>query len=872
MVRLHSRFAVVALSFLALLSAASAQPVITSGPSYCCWSTGEINQALTATGGNGTYTWSLVGGSLPPGISIRTDVGSYLPAGTSAGLIGVATTVGTYNFTLQVTSGGQSAMQSASMHISALILKDLGQFPDAFANVAYPSYQLTALNNAGPVTFALSNSMLPPGMTLSVSGVFSGRPTTPGSYNWTVQFTDGVDTEYRFFSINVYAIDIQTPGQLPNATQNAGYNTTVSASGGAGGYTFTSGGLPNGFTLSSSGTISGTVIVGPGRWSFSLTATDSDGASYSKQMAIEVLGASQFPGIVLSGNGNWDDCTLGTACSRNGSATGGAAPYSWSATGLPSGMSIRFGNGTTSSYIYPGDFELWGSPTALGHYNVQLTVTDSTGATATSIFPLKVSSLIVDYFDNLPNGTIGVSYSHKLRIVGGNNSYSVSQVGGLLADGLSLNAGNLLVSGTPRENGYFFAVFQFADTASDSIQVTNYYTIGNGASTVAIGTNNNLGSYTVGSSPVIYLYACCASGYNWSVVGGSLPPGLSLFPSGNLSGTLSTVGSWTFMVSAADVGNGANVGYRQFVMTVTPIGLTTPTALSYGNVGTPYNQTLVATGEVGSLTWTLPSFNYLPPGLSLSSNGSISGTPTQTGQFQFTITATDTAGNIGTWSLSIPVYPPGGVTRFVAPNGNDSNPGTIGQPYLTIQRCATSVYGASTCMVRAGTYHETVTPNSGITIMPWNSESVTVDGTDPVTNWTVYQGSIYRAGIALNSDDTNQLFVGAQMMTEARWPNGDDLFHVNWANAQAGTSDSQLVDSYLPNIDWTGAKVHFLSGSDPWSAPDCYRHRFRERTTDDQPRFSGLQRVHPTAGRRALLPLPFAPRSGQARRVVLRRQ
>ena len=209
MVRLHSRFAAVALSFLALLSAASAQPVITSGPNYCCWSTGEINQALTATGGNGTYTWSLVGGSLPPGISIRTDVASYLPAGTSAGLIGVATTAGTYNFTLQVTSGGQSAMQSASMHISALILKDLGQFPDAFANVAYPSYQLTALNNAGPVTYTLSNSMLPPGMTLSVSGVFSGRPTTPGSYNWTVQFTDGVDTEYRGFNINVYAIDIR---------------------------------------------------------------------------------------------------------------------------------------------------------------------------------------------------------------------------------------------------------------------------------------------------------------------------------------------------------------------------------------------------------------------------------------------------------------------------------------------------------------------------------------------------------------------------------------------------------------------------------------------------------------------------------------
>jgi len=291
-----------------------------------------------------------VGGSLPPGISIRTDVPTNFPAGTSAGLIGVATTVGTYNFTLQVTSGGQSATQSANVHVSALILKDLSQFPDAFANVAFPPYQLTALNNAAPVTYTLNNGPLPPGMNLSASGLLSGTPTAPGNYNWYVRFTDGVDTEYRGFGIDVYAVDIKTPGQLPNATQNAAYNATLSASGGAGGYTFTSGGLPNGLTLSSSGIISGTLTAGPGSWAFSLTATDSSGASYTKAMSIEIMGSSQFPEIGLYGNGNWDDCTLGTECSRNGYASGGAAPYSWSATGLPPGMSIRFGSGNMSGY------------------------------------------------------------------------------------------------------------------------------------------------------------------------------------------------------------------------------------------------------------------------------------------------------------------------------------------------------------------------------------------------------------------------------------------------------------------------------------------------------------------------------------------
>ena len=185
-----------------------------------------------------------------------------------------------------------------------------------------------------------------------------------------------------------------------------------------------------------------------------------------------------------------------------------------------------------------------------------------------------------------------------------------------------------------------------------------------------------------------------------------MPPGLSLSAAGVLSGTLSTAGTYTFHLtqsSAADTNNGSNVRYRQFEMTVTPIALASATGLPYGNVGTPYNQTLTASGNVGALTWTLPSFNYLPAGLSLSSNGSISGTPTQTGQFQFTIDATDTSGNAGTWSFNVAVYPPP-VPSFAAPNGNDSNPGTLNQPYLTIQKCATSAYGGSVCMIRAGVY------------------------------------------------------------------------------------------------------------------------------------------------------------------------
>ena len=167
-------------------------------------------------------------------------------------------------------------------------------------------------------------------------------------------------------------------------------------------------------------------------------------------------------------------------------------------------------------------------------------------------------------------------------------------------------------------------------------------------------------------------------------------------------------------------------------------------------------------------------------------------------------------------SLTI-VASPSNEVRFVAPTGNDTNTGTIGQPYRTIQHCASTISGGGICEIRAGTYRETVTPNSNITITAYHFEPVTVDGSDPVTGWTLDHGSVYKAKVTLNADDTNQLFVGSEMMTEARWPNGDDLFNVNWAKAKGGTDSSYIVDNKLPSVDWTGAKVHLWSGSDPFS-------------------------------------------------------
>jgi hypothetical protein len=167
------------------------------------------------------------------------------------------------------------------------------------------------------------------------------------------------------------------------------------------------------------------------------------------------------------------------------------------------------------------------------------------------------------------------------------------------------------------------------------------------------------------------------------------------------------------------------------------------------------------------------------------------------------------------------IGPNGGalLSAYASPNGNDSNPGTISQPFQSIQMCASSLATGGTCYVRAGRYLETIVPNSGTTITSYNNEVVIIDGSNPITSdtWKPYKGSIYRTPITLSSGDTNQVFVDQQMMTEARWPNSYDLLHPIWSTAQSGTTTSLLFDSNLPTTNIAGSKIKFWSGSDPWT-------------------------------------------------------
>ena len=151
--------------------------------------------------------------------------------------------------------------------------------PAAVINTPY-SATFTSVGGVGPFTWALASGTLPPGLTISASGVISGTPTVLGTTTFKVQVTDSqtptaaVDVASKSVTVNSpLAI---TTSSLTGGSVNVPYTASLAASGGVPPYTWsiTSGSLPTGLTLSSSGFISGTPTT-QGTSTFTVQVSDS---------------------------------------------------------------------------------------------------------------------------------------------------------------------------------------------------------------------------------------------------------------------------------------------------------------------------------------------------------------------------------------------------------------------------------------------------------------------------------------------------------------------------------------------------------------------------------------------------------------------
>ena len=752
---------------------ANAQPLVfPDGQLPSTWSVGEAQWQLRANGGSGSYAWSKISGDLPPGVRLRTDLPSWMPSDVSAALIGVATTPGVYTFTLQVASGGGTATQTYTIKVIALRSAESWSTPDGFVGESY-SHQLTAVGGKGTSITWTPTGPMPDGLFLSPTGLLSGNPTATAN-NVAIGFSldDGSDVVNASVNISIFGVHLRS-WLLPPATQNAAYNAQLSASGGTGPYSFTINGvLPGGLTLDSqSGAITGVMTQPPGRFSFGVTVTDSLGAGYSSSRTIHVLSTPPQLPLIQPHTGAVDDCTVNRPCPLGFYVqSGGLPPFTWSAAGLPPGMSLRYAESDSPSGLIGGDAQLTGIPTSPGTYPINITVTGADGQSATQQYKLTVSELAA--WSDWSQATVGSSFSARIIPFGGSGSYTGTIAIGRMPAGLTFDPSTLQISGTPRETGGFGLHLRITDSESRVLSVFFHLPVNRDpSSSISVNTYSDPWQITSGEYFSTQLWGCCGS-LTWTVVDGAMPSGLFLSPDGLLSGTPGGPGTFTFLVRAAETGNPSNAGVSQLTLLVSPLTLPMSTQLPYGNAGVSgYSTTLTVAGVTGhapgTVTWAVAPGSYLPPGLTLTAGGVLSGTPTFAGQYGFNLTATDSTNAVLTRWFTVSIYPTGQVPPVAITTASALPERSIGEVNEALRATGGN-----------GTYSWSLAPGSGplppgvelrTTLPTWFGTDYSAALIGVATTPGTYSFTLRATSGASQADQTFSYSITALMGTDNYW-------------------------------------------------------------------------------------------------------
>ncbi|HEY4994425.1 MAG TPA: putative Ig domain-containing protein, partial [Nakamurella sp.] len=411
-----------------------------------------------------------------------------------------------------------------------------------------------------------------------------------------------------------------------------------------------------------------------------------------------------------------------------------------------------------------------------------------------------------------PGGEVGVAYSDQLTVTGGTSPFTWSVSTGALPPGLALAASSGLLSGTPTTAGTYSFTVKVTDQAglSDTEAVSL---------PVIAGPSLSFQAPPAGWTNTVYTNTLTVSGgtgpYAWSVSSGSLPAGISLSPSGVLSGTPTATGTFSFTVKVTDAN--AQIATQATSITISAGVSTTFAAPPAAVKGAPYSVTLTATGGTLPYTWSVNA-GTLPPGLTLSSAGVLAGTPTAAGSYPFSVNVIDKNGGIATASITL-VVGPGLSLTFGTPPG-----GQVGVAYTDTLTAAggTTPY---TWSVSAGTLPAGITLGASTGVLAGTptaggTSNFTIKVTDAAgqtatqpTAITILAGAMSIAATAsaaatapgatvsytVKVTNTGPVALTGATFTDPLAGVLDDAAYNSNASATAGT-----VSFASPNLTWTG--------------------------------------------------------------------
>jgi len=230
---------------------------------------------LTATGGSGSYVWTLSSGTLPGGLTLN---------GATGLISGTPRSAGTSLFTVTVSDPADpnvTASLNYTLRSNVITFVTTSPLPVATERVPF-SQTFIATGGTAPYTWSIPGDLIPKGLVLNqANGILSGVPTVPGTYNLPVTVTAANDTTTTIFFLQVNGsgsmLSITTVDLIPAPTVNTYFSHQLTATGGTTPYTWSlesGSALPAGLVLDSSGVISG-IPTTAGTTTVTVQATDT---------------------------------------------------------------------------------------------------------------------------------------------------------------------------------------------------------------------------------------------------------------------------------------------------------------------------------------------------------------------------------------------------------------------------------------------------------------------------------------------------------------------------------------------------------------------------------------------------------------------
>jgi hypothetical protein len=658
---------------------------------------------VTLAGLAQTYTGSALSATAttnPPGLTVNITYNGLSTAPTAAGSYTVVGTVSDPNYQGSATGTLVIAKASATVILAGLTQTYTGSPLSATAttnpagltvNITYngsstaptaagsypvvgtisdPNYQGSASGTLVIAKASATVTLTPSSLAQTYSGSPLAAAATTNPAGLTVTFTYG-GSPTAPTAAGSYAV----VGTISDTNYAGTASGTLVISPATATVTLTPSSLAQTYTGSP---LSAAATTNPAGIAVSFTYTGTGGTTYGpSSTAPTAVGSYTVVGTIS--NQNYTGSASGTLVISQATATvtlGSLAqtyngsPLSATATTNPTGLTVTF--------TYNG---LTAAPTAAGSYTVVGTINNAnyTGsATGTLVISKAMATVTLAGLTQTYNGS------------------PLSATATTNPTGLTVNLTYSGLSTAPTAVGSYTVVGTISDANYQGSATGTLVINGMAPGLAFTGITNK----TFGNAPFTVNTSSLSSG----TITFSLTSGFTSAGTVTTSGTVTLSGAGTVYLTASQVANGnyaAATATTSF--TVYPTLTLTTSTLPTGVVGTAYNQSLVslASGGDGSsnYSWsTTGAANLLTLGLTLNSNGTVTGTPTtgQTGTVSFPATVSDTAGNSATATMTVTINASLSVSTTTLPYGFTGTGSSYSQPLAAVG--GTGTYSSWTVM------------------------------------------------------------------------------------------------------------------------------------------------------------------------------